>query len=423
MSLPSATVWEVRPATGSDSNGGGFVAGASGTDYSQQTSAQHSGTAGTAAGTSAFSDAGYSFQAADVGNILNLASGSGFTVGMYEIVSVSAGIATLDRSPGTGTAAVWAFGGALASLKIIDFFNGYNGIQATTGNIIWMTGTLNRTVEYNSNGWDSQVFIYGYGSSRGDGTKATIAKGTGNFHLFNAYTNLSFKTIAFTDADGQGVAIIFPGVSVLIEDCSFDDFGAVVYQTGACQQISIVNTEIKNCSVSTLGAIHGVYYCVYMAGCYCHDNAGPVFKNENSRSVFIADDCVFYNNLYGFYNDNNGADLCFTATNCAFVSSTDDAINVNASSNASNLCLVNNIFSNNGGYAIKSSSSGYNYAMGRNNAFYNNTSGDRLNFPTLQGDISLTGSPFTNPSTADFSLNATSGAGAACKGAGFEVTP
>jgi hypothetical protein len=40
MALPTTTVIEVR-TTGNDSNGGGFVAGASGTDYSQQNSAQY----------------------------------------------------------------------------------------------------------------------------------------------------------------------------------------------------------------------------------------------------------------------------------------------------------------------------------------------------------------------------------------------
>lgn len=34
MALSSATVFEVR-TTGADTNGGGFVAGAAGTDYSQ----------------------------------------------------------------------------------------------------------------------------------------------------------------------------------------------------------------------------------------------------------------------------------------------------------------------------------------------------------------------------------------------------
>jgi hypothetical protein len=43
MALSSATVLEVR-TTGVDTNGGGFVTGATGTDFSQQNAAQYSGT-------------------------------------------------------------------------------------------------------------------------------------------------------------------------------------------------------------------------------------------------------------------------------------------------------------------------------------------------------------------------------------------
>ena len=50
MALSASTVWEVRPATGSDNNGGGFVTGASGTDYSQQGTAQYALTAIASAG-------------------------------------------------------------------------------------------------------------------------------------------------------------------------------------------------------------------------------------------------------------------------------------------------------------------------------------------------------------------------------------
>jgi hypothetical protein len=39
--------------------------------------------------------------------------------------------------------------------------------------------------------------------------------------------------------------------------------------------------------------------------------------------------------------------------------------------------------------------------------------------PNVEGFVALTGNPFTNPGSGDFSLN--SGAGAACKGAGFSL--
>src|SRR6476661_4844198 len=121
MSLSAATVWEVRPAGSgaSDNNGGGFVAGASGTDFSQQDAAAYSGTnlAIDAATNTKVTSATHNFVAADVGNLLQITAGAGFTTGFYQIVSVASNAATLDRSAGTlgSTGGTFAVGGALAS--------------------------------------------------------------------------------------------------------------------------------------------------------------------------------------------------------------------------------------------------------------------------------------------------------------------
>src|SRR4051794_28898639 len=104
MSLSAATVWEVRPgATGaSANNGGGFVAGATGTDYSQQNSPQYNAAdlSGTNANTAtpAVTSASHSFVGADVGNLIHITAGTNWTAGFYQIVSVAAGAATLDRA-------------------------------------------------------------------------------------------------------------------------------------------------------------------------------------------------------------------------------------------------------------------------------------------------------------------------------------
>src|SRR5260221_6595295 len=107
MALSVLTVWEVRPTAGNDLNGGGFHTGASGTDYSQQDTAQYSASDLTSISSLVVSSASHNFVATDVGHIINIASGTGFTVGFYEIVSVGSNQATLDRSPGTvGTGGV-----------------------------------------------------------------------------------------------------------------------------------------------------------------------------------------------------------------------------------------------------------------------------------------------------------------------------
>ena len=114
MALSAATNWDVRTG-GSDSNGGGSVVGAAGTDYSQSNSPGFSGTDLTSVSSLVVSSASHNFVSTDVGNIVQITSStSGFTTGFYQIVSVSANQATFDRSPGTvGVGGVWAEGGSL----------------------------------------------------------------------------------------------------------------------------------------------------------------------------------------------------------------------------------------------------------------------------------------------------------------------
>ena len=60
MALSANTVLEVRNG-GSDTNGGGFVTGAAGTDWSQQDAAQYSVTDGVTAGTTTITSATANF--------------------------------------------------------------------------------------------------------------------------------------------------------------------------------------------------------------------------------------------------------------------------------------------------------------------------------------------------------------------------
>jgi hypothetical protein len=140
MAVNATAVWRVRPS-GNNLNGGGYDAGISGaaTDYSQQNAAQTSGSAGTATGTTTFSDAvANSFTAAMVGNAIQIASGVGFTAGFYFVTAfTSSTTVTLDRSPGTGTVAVWKLGGGWA-----DFWTNTTSTGPLVGgNTIYILGS------------------------------------------------------------------------------------------------------------------------------------------------------------------------------------------------------------------------------------------------------------------------------------------
>lgn len=117
-----------------------------GKDYSQQNSAQASGTNGTASGTTAFSDTtAVAFTSAMVGNALYI-TGSGFTTGFYFCTAFTdSSHITLDRSPGTGTTATWHLGGGWADYWNNTDTSGNFGSNAATwivpGNTIYVLGS------------------------------------------------------------------------------------------------------------------------------------------------------------------------------------------------------------------------------------------------------------------------------------------
>src|SRR5262245_30698817 len=190
MALAAATAWEVR-TTGSDTlNSGGFVTGASGTDFSQQDAAQYSfADLATSTGTVAnptVTSASHNFVAADVGNILRITAGTNWTAGFYQIQSVAANAATLDRACGSAaslSAGSYVVGGAFAS-------PGQAGAAHVGGNIIWVkTGTYtvtNATANVTvgcvslTTGLTANVTrLVGYSASRGDGLGRPLLQASG----------------------------------------------------------------------------------------------------------------------------------------------------------------------------------------------------------------------------------------------------
>lgn len=136
MALPAGTQWEVR-IDGSDSNGGGFVAGSSGTDRSQQSAAQATLSAASVVHSTttqinvALGD--YTVTAADVGNLLQITGGTA-TAGFYQITAadVPNNRWTMDRSVGTaGQTVIGNMGGALGSPGMVA------GRQVS-GNTVWI---------------------------------------------------------------------------------------------------------------------------------------------------------------------------------------------------------------------------------------------------------------------------------------------
>jgi len=171
MTISSANmVYEMR-ANGSADNGGGFLNGGTGTDYSQQDAAQvtYTDLVIDATTNTDVTSAATPFTSAHVGNVINITGGTGFTVGRYEVISVAGVIATLSSAVGTtsSTGGAGKLGGAIFLWTDV-FFEGL-----TAGNLIWVkadgTHTFTEGLSVSKDGTsDAYLQVLGYKTTRGD---------------------------------------------------------------------------------------------------------------------------------------------------------------------------------------------------------------------------------------------------------------
>jgi len=434
--LNSTIVYEVRPTVGSDSNGGCFDSAGTGTDYSQQNSAQYNFTdLVIGATTTNVSSASHSFVAADVGNCIDISAGTGFTTGWYEVISVAGGVATLDRSAGTAASSggTWFEGGALATVSQANS-------TAKASNTVWVkaTGTYTvtsaMTINLNSSASTSETpySIIGYSSSRGDNGKFTWTTSTNSIDLidFTGATLVKLQNINFTTSagtKGNGIQASASGNStyVWVINCVFNGFAVGIlgnYNVNySFQPLFFINSRVTG-SVS-----QGIYNSspVYIIGSMIDNNGGDGAAvsggSAPSGGEWTIEHSVFYK------NGGNGITLRsgFGAT-LVVIDESDFSTNTGsgvASDNGSapGMAISNSIFDANGAYGISASAGTIKPSWNLyNNAFYNNTSGQMQNISNAisANAITLTASPYTTIGS-DFSLNNTSGGGAALKGAGF----
>lgn len=436
--VSQGTVWEVRPGVGADTNGGGFVTGATGTDFSQQNAAQYNAAdLASANGTTnpcTVSSASHNFVAADVGNIINISAGTNWTTGYYQIVSVAANAAHLDRACGSVAAlsnGTYAVGGALATVSAA-----YGG--ATTQNHIYIKATGNYTVTATltltlSDGTIPFIFE-GYTTTRGDRGQATWTTATNSVHLVTtgATTGYVFKNIIFSSTAGTPGNGIQTGTAGNANSYLFDNdrftglnigingpFSTQYYITG----LSIIDCQFDN------NKSHGIINQTWMIhGSWFHDNGGDGAFCSNQAGIgpigCSASLSVFSKNTSaGIEIGNLGTSNSRNPhiVNCVLYKNTGDGIK--ASGTTQEGIIANSVLYGNGGFGVNfatntGSVNGAAAVANYSNAYGSNTSGARTgNFPTGVGDVTLTGDPFI--SATNFQTNNTAGAGAALRAAGF----
>jgi hypothetical protein len=422
MALAAATVWEVR-TTGNDANGGGFVAGASGTDRSQQAAAQIAYTDLVLATTTTLTSALNPFSAAEVGNILNITGGAGFTTGWYQIVSVSVVTATIDRVGGTlgSTGGTGNLGGALLTPA-----QACSASCAVGGNTVWVRGgTYSSAVTVTlvaSPGYGNSCQLQGYGTTRGDLGKPVLS--------FTAAVNgltMSGNRWIISDFEIDGTDTGLIGVENAVNDaaycqlhrCKVHRWVTVALRTsssGVSTGLVLNQCEFTDATAGSVGLIDGRTGQPVLFACWLHDSVGIGLIASYGFSVVS---CIISNMVGRGIDAGSGNDGEGMVSGSVFYGNGGDGVRLQGS--LAGYSITSSIFMNNGGYGINAAGGGPAVDLGLEdyNAFKSNTSGARNGIAAGAHDVTLTADPFTNAAGNDFTLNNTAGGGAACRGAGF----
>ncbi len=399
MTLAAGTVWEVRTAGSDSACSGGFnpLRAGAGTDYSQSDTALGTGTNLTVDATTNTDVApdGFTPSAADIGNLIQITSGAGFTAGFYEIVSIQAGKWRLDRSPAATTTAggVWALGGGLAS-------PGKASGAVVAGNTIWVkSGTYTVTSASSNIAGGCVVLVagvsatasrmIGYGTIRGDsGTPPLIqASGISSFTLIATSNlghleNLSVDAAGLTSGRGINLGTTARAYRCKVANCT---------NSGINSGVSTL-CEVSGCS--TAAGFNGTT----TIGCVAHDNTVAGISGGAFHAFSLA-----YGNTgatsHGFQSNSasvhwfrctsvgNGGDG-FRATAGTFLNSAIDCLAVS-----------------NTGAGFGANSSFDNFYVMNCGTFDNGTAITNVTAAAQSGNIVLGFNPFTDPPNNDFSLN------------------
>lgn len=435
MTISALTVLEVRSAS-SDTNGGGFVTGASGTDYSQQNAANSAGsnistTDAVAVGTTTITSVTAAFTSAIVGNIIYLAGGTGSITAQWRQVTgfTNATTITIDSSIAASTGMTMNIGGALATpakaISLMTVAGMITYIKAAT----YAIGT--NIVFPTVGGSGGCSYIIGYTTTRGDNGQATLQYTTTG-------TMISFTTISYSycwqniifDGNSKTASKFYTGSGYdIFWNCSFKNMSGTSALIGGNDFLGIYNSEITGltqttnggCTVTTTGNGGVVIDSTYIHGNTSTTAGAVIGPGTGTYANFTLTGNVFYSTTTG--NHVVIDTVCGGLIRNNVFDSAARAGIYYFNSGPAFPSIFNNIFTNNGTYGINASNASLS-ASGtqatpfiHHNAYYNNTTAAYTGIVAGTGDVTLTGNPYVSVGS-NFALNNTTGQGAACRAAG-----
>lgn len=405
MSLSVNSVFEVQTG-GSDTNGGGFVTGSTGTDFSLIATARPNGgtngssVLGVANGTTSFICADAQFTAAIVGNILYFAGGTGSITPVWRQVMSRTNTTTivLDAAIAASTGMTMNIGGALASPAVacannVDgniIYVKYNVTPfAITSASLNVSGGCLRNLNYYS-------AIVGYDSTRTVNNRDTNRPTLQANGIASASIVEVVRVIANIIVDGNnlaGIAGFNPPNKVF--NCKAFNCKANGFSGGDCYWC-----EATNCTG------YGFYSLTLCCGCISHNNVGYGF------GVQIAMWCkAWANTISGFYQVPNYC-TCINSISYANAGNGFDSLGRQAS-------FINcHTESNTGaGYVVDGVTTLWSCAA------YSNTGGNSSGIPSPLSDVLtiLSSTAFINAAGGNFALNNTIGGGASLRVASYQI--
>lgn len=408
MALSAKSVFEVRTG-GSDTNGGGFVTGATGTDYSQQNSANSgtpnkSTTDAVTAASNTLTSATAGFTAAIVGNIIYLAGGTGTLTGAWYQVTAFTNITTvtIDRAPGVSTGVTMNIGGALLSPGMACgaglVAGGTVFIQnvGADGASVYSITSASANVSQGTLGPAISIFIQGYTSTRSLGNtdaRPQLQLNVATATMWSAATSVLQNIVC--NGNSQTAAKFSSGVGAVV-DCLLENFNTastagVYFDCAATGNSASIFVGTVAVACEAYGNTATPFTCTACIDCIASGNTGG---GTNGFTQTVASECI----------------------NCIAVS--------NGQHGFSSTTSVSQLFVN--CHAESNTGFGFNFTVSGkvmiNCSYFNNTSGGVFaNTLTMEniGAIAVTvGSVFVNAAGNNYALNALVNQGALLRGAG-----
>lgn len=405
MALPATLVWEVRPTNGTANAGGGFKAGGSGTDFSQQNAVQvaYTDLVIDAVTNTNVTSAAFPFGATHVDNLVAITGGTGFTVGIFHVVSVAGAVATLDRAVGTlsSTGGIGNLGGARSGTNV-----GTTTLAASlvAGNKVWIKNEAwNEAVNFTVAGTaGSPIVIEGYNVTRGDkptgATRPTNDRAAAAGHAFTFSGNGYFLYYLIAKSAGANGFNLGNSTVGLISCRSTANGGNGVESSVGIGRLLACEIDAN----STVGFyVSGSNGQTTLYGCYVHDNTSQGIRVDSPTTVIIECCIIEANALHGL-SALGASTYVFHGASVTIDGNTGVATDgVSLLSPFGGAFFVNNCFTNNGRYGA-SATDGLANLFDYNN-YFGNVTAARNNVPTGPNDRALD-PQFTNRAGGDFSI-------------------